>query len=309
LAVAVLASYGCGDDATAPECNDKSEVLRNHLIASDMDLPDILSNSVIEANTVYGSESQYFILDIRDEDAYNMGHIPGAVHSSLSSILADAAGSGGRPIVVVCYTGQVAGHAVVALRLSGYSNAMVLKFGMSIWNADFDLWTEGCASFGVGHANWIDPPGSTENVEEHSYPSVSTSSSDGAVILAGRVNAMLQGGFRGISGYNVLDEPGGYYINNYWMEGDVELYGNIAGASRIFPMSLKNGEIADCDPDAAVVTYCWTGQTSSMITAYLTILGYDAVSLKFGVNGMIHDELTTNKWAGSFDYLYEATDP
>jgi rhodanese-related sulfurtransferase len=46
------------------------------------------------------------------------------------------AASATKPILVVCYTGQSAGHAVVALRLSGYSDAKVLKWGMSGWRSD-----------------------------------------------------------------------------------------------------------------------------------------------------------------------------
>lgn len=274
-----------------------------------MDLPDIVTGCLVGASVVHGNTSAFHILDIRDESTYNQGHIHGAVKSSLTGILADAAACGGKPIVVVCYTGQVAGHAVVALRLSGYSDARVLKFGMSAWHVDFDQWTESCASFGVRHSNWIEPPGSIEASEEHGYPSVTSCLSDGASILAERVGAMLKGGFKGISGYTVINAPGEYYINNYWLEGDVSTYGNIAGSRMINPMSLGGGELKNCDPDATVVTYCWTGQTSSLITAYLTILGYDAASLKFGVNGMISSELAANKWEGPFGYAYETTDP
>jgi 3-mercaptopyruvate sulfurtransferase SseA len=35
---------------------------------------------------------------------------------------------------------------------------------------------------------------------------------------------------------------------------------------------LSVGEINNLDPSKTVVTYCWTGQTSSMITAYLNVL-------------------------------------
>ena len=40
-----------------------------------------------------------------------------------------------------------------------------------------------------------------------------------------------------------------------------------------------------------------TGQTSSMITAYLNVVGYDAVSLKFGSNNMIYPTLESHKFA------------
>ena len=42
-----------------------------------------------------------------------------------------------------------------------------------------------------------------------------------------------------------------------------------------------------------------------MVTAYLTVLGYDAKSLKFGSNSMIYDDLLGHKWGASMDYDYE----
>ena len=54
------------------------------------------------------------------------------------------------------------------------------------------------------------------------------------------------------------------------------------------------------------VIYCWTGQTSALVMAYLRVLGYDAVSLKFGANSMIYDELTAHKWTSSGSYTYES---
>lgn len=309
LVTVLLALPGCGDDTAVPECEDNAEALRNYLIANDMDLPDLLADCFISADVIYNSESAYYIMDIRDESSYDQGHIAGAVLSSLSGIMTDASDSNGKPIVVVCYTGQSAGHAVVALRLIGYSSARVLNFGMSSWNERFDFWTGNCLDAGIGHTNWIEPPGDIVTSEEHAYPSISSCTSDGASILAQRVTVMLSGGFKGIDGIDVLTAPSGYFINNYWPAGTVSSYGNIAGARSIYPMSLEDGGLSHCDPGATVVTYCWTGHTSSMITAYLKVLGYNAVSLKFGVNGMIHPVLTTNKWDGSFDYPYETTIP
>jgi rhodanese-related sulfurtransferase len=43
--------------------------------------------------------------------------------------------------------------------------------------------------------------------------------------------------------------------------------------------------------DKPVVVYCYTGQTSAFMAAYLRLLGYDAKSLKFGTNGMIYDKM------------------
>ncbi len=40
-----------------------------------------------------------------------------------------------------------------------------------------------------------------------------------------------------------------------------------------------------------IAVYCYTGQTSAHVAAYLRVLGYDAKSILFGVNGMAHDTM------------------
>ena len=46
------------------------------------------------------------------------------------------------------------------------------------------------------------------------------------------------------------------------------------------------------------MTYCYTGQTSAVVTAYLRVLGYDAYSLTFGMNGIWNENpaWVLNKW-------------
>ncbi len=280
------------------------ELLTDHMAANNLDLPYILTDWIIAADAVVDNTDDYNIIDIRSAADYALGHIGGAVNSSLGNVLdaADADASG-KPILVVCYTGQAASHAVVALRLSGYPDARVLKFGMSSWNAAFDRWTDNTASIAVGNDNWTTT--ATAAVDDFEGPDMIVMSSGGAGILAERVDAMLAGGFKGITASDVLASPAGYFINNYWTEADVAAYGHIAGAYRIKEgLTLVDEGFNHLNPGETVVTYCWTGQTSSMITAYLTVLGYDAKSLKFGTNAMIYSELQGHKWSASFDYAY-----
>ncbi len=306
LALAATILAGCSENTNAPPVGEGSfATLRTYLIANNLDLPDILSSWTILAVDVEPDPSLFYIIDIREEDVYDTGHIPGAVNAELDDILDFAGQSGGKPIVVVCLTGQVAGHAVMALRLSGYEDAKVLKWGMSSWNGDFDLWTPNTGSIAVGHANWVDGPAPAS--VGHEYPLLVTIETEGAGILAERVDAMLSGGFKGEPAGDVLETPGNYFINNYFEADDVTTYGIIDGAYRILPLSLEDNEFMYYDPDETVVSYCWTGQTSSMVTAYLTILGYDAKSLKFGTNALIYSELTAHKWTASADYDYETT--
>ena len=299
IALTVLFLTGCKEDP-----RDAFRTVVDYMDSNGMSITDLLDGWIIAPDSLIQVMDEHYIMDIRTSDKdendvvdYEDGHVPGAVFSSLADIVDDAA-LADNAIVVVCYTGQEASHAVMALRLSGYPDAQVLKWGMSGWHSDFDLWTANCEQ--KDHANWVAAPGNIADAVEFSYPGIDTDLLEGAAILEERVSVMLSAGFKGIASIDVLDDPSLYFINNFWDEEDVEDYGNITGAYRIKPLVLKN-----IDPTEVVITYCWTGQTSSMITAYLNVLGYDAKSLKYGTNNMIYDDLETHKWSASMDYDYE----
>ena len=307
LALAAMILAGCSEDY-GPAVGDGSfATLRTYLIDNDLDLPDILSSWTILADDLDGNTASYYIMDIRPDDVYDDGHIAGAVNVEMADVITEAGQAGGKTIVVVCKTGQEAGHAVMGLRLSGYADAKVLKWGMSGWNGDFDLWTPNTGDIAVGHENWVDGPAPAAQM--HAYPALVTTATDGAGILAERVAAMLAGGFKGVLSSDVLATPGDYFINNFWAAEDVTTYGIFDGAYRIKPLDLEGNEFMHYDPDETVVTYCWSGQESSMVTAYLTVLGYDAKSMKYGVNSLIYSQLTKSKWGGPGDYDYVTTVP
>jgi len=301
------------DDSVAVGGDNSFETLTTYLVANDMDLPDVLTGWIVAAPAAADVATfidTYDILDIRSATDYANGHIEGAVNSTLGNILTDAQNTT-KPILVACYTGQTASHAVVALRLSGYPNAKVLKWGMSGWNSTLSAHWEansgdvnGAAA--IGNASWTtDPVAINQSFE---YPALTVTSTTGPAILEERVESMISGGFKGVSATDVLTNPTSYFINNFWAQADVDLYGHIVGAYRINPLSIENGEIANINPNATVVTYCWTGQTSSMVTAYLNVLGYNALSLKFGANSMIYPNLAVHKFVTPTTDLPLSTD-
>lgn len=305
--VLVLSSCKKDEEETPPDAPKGTFAdLKTYLVDNDMDLPNILDAWITTAEAIYTDGlDNYYIMDIRSADDFAAGHIEGAVNTTLGTIVADAQGVT-KPIIVVCYTGQGAGHATVALRLSGFADAKVLKWGMSGWNEVFAAkWQGNIGNAGIGHPNWT--MNAVEENTPFSYPSWESTSTDGATILAERVAMMTEDGFSGIGGIDVLSSPSDYFINNFWAEEDVTHYGHISTCYRIQPLSLENDEIANLDPEADVVTYCWTGQTSSMITAYLAVLGYESISLTFGANGMIYDNLESHKWSdgaiAGYDYV------
>ncbi|MCD4665458.1 MAG: hypothetical protein K8R68_09305 [Bacteroidales bacterium] len=294
-------------DPVEPERQTDAEfqTLVTYLKSKSMDLNNILDGWITTAENVNTNindgddTNDYFIIDIRAADAYTAGHITTAVNSTLGNVLTTAEGCGEKTIVVACVTGQTAGHAVCALRLSGYADAKVLKWGMSGWHSSLSAsWTNNTGDAAVNHANWTVAPGALVDAKEFDDPDLAPTATAGAEILAERVTAMLTE-FSAVTNDVVLGSPGSYFINNYWDAADVEKYGHIKGAYRINPLTLSGEEYFNLDPSKTIVTYCWTGQTSSVVTAYLKVLGYTAKSLKFGVNSMIHTPLESHKWDAS----------
>lgn len=304
LMVSAMILAGCSksddDEEPTPAPTPKFEILKDYMINNNMDIDVVVSSWIIDAAGVNAKGvADFYIMDIRGIDDYNAGHIEGAVHSSLGTIVADAAAAT-KSILVVCYTGQTAGHAVVALRLSGYADAKVLKWGMSGWNSTLSgPWNNNIGNTASDYpSSWAAAPGNiTSPVVYSTVPNIQSTSSDGAIILAERVAALTTNGFNGVNNTDVLANPTDFFINNYWAEADVAEYGNIQPAYRLNPFTLAGESYKNLDPTKAIVTYCWTGQTSSMMTAYLYVMGYDAKSLKFGVNGMIYDNLHSHKFS------------
>lgn len=301
LMVSAVALSGCSDNDDdndpTPTPAAKFDVLVDYMVTNNMDVDVVMDGWITDAGTVNSKGTDdYHIIDIRQQADFDAGHIEGAVNATLGTVL-DAANGATKPILVVCYTGQTAGHAVCALRLSGYADAKVLKWGMSGWRADLATpWMSNIGDAAIGNASWVAPPGDITPSAEFSVPVIESSFSEGADILAERVDALLTGGFNAIENADVLATPANYFINNYWTLTDVEHYGHITGAYRIQPFTLADETYKNLDPSATVVSYCWTGQTSSMLTAYLTVLGYDAKSLTFGANGMIYSNLESHKY-------------
>ena len=284
------------------------EVLTKYMVDNDMDATTVIADWITTASAVSGNEANYFILDIRSADKYAEGHIPGAVNCAYGDVLTtvEAQNTSDLPVLVTCYTGQSAAHAVVALRLSGYTDAKVIMWGMSGWASQFDSWTANVGSDGIDHANWS-IAAAPALLSDNDDPVINTDLTDGAAILAERVDAILAE-FKGTPGMTILEAPDNYEIINYWGSEDYEYYGHIAGAYQVTPgtLTIANDGLDILDPAQTIVTYCWTGQTSSMMTAWLTALGYDATSLKFGANSLIYAALEAHKWAAlSSDFPME----
>ena len=279
------------------ETFDAQKELTSYLVAQDMDLNKLIDGFVMKAPD-NGVITGMYIMDIRSADEFAAGHIAGAVRVDFKDILAAAANAGAQPILVVCKTGQTATYASTLLRLSGYSSK-ALKWGMSGWNTSLDAWTPNVGNVAEGSQNWTTDAAPT-NLTYSSPKLPGITSTSGAEILKERVAAVIAAGFASATAPDVIANPGNYFINNFFSEADYLAFGHIKGANRINPLLISEGQVNFIDASKPVVSYCYTGQTSGAITAFLRVIGYDAKSLMFGMNKLSHDNsawaASTNRW-------------
>ena len=271
---------------------DAQKALTTYLVANNLDINTIIGGFVMAA-PADGDVSAKYVIDIRTAEEFAQGHIVNAHRVDLANILTEAA-SANKPILVACKSGQTATHAVTLLRLSGYPDAVALKWGMSGWNTALDIWTSNIGDIAVGNANW-----STEAAPANltfASPVFTSSDTIGANILKTRVALILSEGFKTVLATDVLANPSNYFINNYFAEADWTAFGHVKGANRINPLLVGEGQVNYLDPSKEIVTYCYTGQTSAAITAYLRVLGYNAKSLPYGMNKF---QNSSNAWGES----------
>ncbi len=305
-----LTSCDKGDD-TLVVSTPAQTLMVDYMLANNLDLDKVLTSpdsySFVQGAPATDADvpaflAKYYIIDIRSADAFNTSRISGAKNVLFANILAEGPLAGAKPILVVCYTGQTACYATALLRMYGYKNTQALKWGMSGWNGLTNSWTGKIASPANGHANWTTNPAPTNS--DFSKPSFTSLSTTGEAILKKRVEQVVAGTATNaftIAGATVLDNPSNYFINNYFSAASNDFldFGHINGAYRINPLLISDNSILAISPTSKVVTYCYTGQTSAIVTAWLRVLGYDAYSLSFGMNGLYSNHptaWTSNHW-------------
>lgn len=309
-----LTSCDRGDDLVTNNGSNSTPaftLMKEYMINNNLDIDKILTN-VDGAKFVAGAPAEadlqtfldkYYIVDIRNSADFANGHIEGAKNVPLADLLTEAPNANGQAILIVCYTGQTACYGTGLLRLAGYSNTQALKWGMSGWNpATAGSWNNSIASPAEGHANWSFSAEPAHIV--FSDPTMTTFETDGQQILNDRIALVLSEGFKGINGIDVLNSPSNYFINNYFSAADYQGFGHIVDAYRFKEdLLLINNGYQEIDPaaDAQVANYCYTGQTSAVLTAWMRVLGYDAYSVKFGMNGLYNSNpaWTANQWSSA----------
>jgi len=288
-----------------PDPVNEAEVLATYLESTDSplmkdyvatDLPSIMAADEVQTLNATG---QVYIIDIRSATDFAAGHIANAHNVALADILThveDINMASYTKVAVVCYTGQTAGFAVSLLRLLGYDKVFSLKWGMCSWHADFaGRWN---SNIGNLYASQF-TASATDKAAKGELPVLSTGKTTGQDILEARVDALLTEGFgaASVTSATLFGNLTGYYIVNYWPSTQYADPGHINGAVQYTPKEALKlaADLKTLPTDKPVAVYCYTGQTSAFIAAYLRLLGYDAKSVLYGTNGMIYDQMVTKQ--------------
>ncbi len=306
LMVSVGIFSGCSDDDDDSSGTGPTTSQFDLLVdVTDDGMLDWTTGWIKDADYVSDNLADLYVIDLRAADAFAAGHIPGAINATPTDLPVVAAASAGKDIALVCYTGQTAAWGTMALRMLGYESAFSMKFGMSAWNQEFSApWDNNVGSDYVN--DFINDP--SPALPENDAPTLSGSYETGNDVLAARVLEVLAEGYMGVSGDEVMTAPGDYNIVNYWAESDYTGIGHIDGALQVAPGTLTSDQnLSAFDPDNPNVIYCWTGQTGSLMSFYLRVLGFEVYNLRFGVNSMIHSALPSHTWTvgGLADFNFD----
>lgn len=300
VALLVLTVGGCKESSTEPEAPiNETQVLLSYLESNgdyiNTSAPSVIAAADVRTNMLSNPSKQY-VIDIRSATDFAVGHIEGAKNVTFANLLSHVksiTATNYDRIVIACYSGQTAAYGASLLRLMGYNNVYSLKFGMASWTTQFAS-TTWKANIGNGRANDFTATATARNAAGD-LPAISTGKTTGAEILEARVNELLTAGYSAATVNNATLFAGlsNYYIVNYWPATEYADPGHIPGAVNYVPKSDLKSSVAlkTLPTNKSVVVYCYTGQTSSFIAAYLKVLGYDAKTLLYGANAMIYDKL------------------
>jgi len=301
LFLAVFIS-SCEKNEETPAINE-SEVLATYLESTESplkkdyvntDMPTIIAASEVKTLNETG---QVYLIDIRSAADFATGHIKNSHNVAFADLLTHIKTvtlANYTKVAIVCYTGQTAGYGASLLRLMGYDKVFSLKWGMASWNAAFaGKWNTAIGN-GNAFASQFTATATAKNVAG-TMPVLTTGKTTGQEILEARVAALLAEGFTPASVGNttLFGNLTGYYIVNYWPADQYADPGHVPGAVQYTPKaSIKlSTDLKTIPADKPVAVYCYTGQTSAFLTAYLRLLGYDAKSVLNGTNGMIYDKM------------------
>jgi rhodanese-related sulfurtransferase len=269
---------------------------------------------IVNAIDLEKNVNNWLLIDIRNKEAYESGHIEGAYNVKKENIidfLTDTQKAAAyEKVVIVCYSGQIASYVTGILRYSGFDNTFVLLHGMASWNADFAGILK--KNFGLKYRNMIvqtETNTKVESKEAHATEETHINYDNlpdlaktlPTALVLGRARELLkqpkENFLISVDKYaaEFNKDPKKYYTIMYLNE-DKYNKGHLKG-SHLYTSRKDlsiDGRLTELPKDKPIIVYCKSGHTGSNATAYLQMLGYDARNLMFGTNAYAYDIFNQN---------------
>ena len=285
--------------------------------------------ALVSAADVFDNLNNYLIIDVRAHDDFINGHIQNALNINPDSLLLFIKSNeqtSYSKIIFVSGTGQAASYFAGLLILDGYSNVYAMKYGMASWNSAFaSPWLNALNNYYADTLNKIQYP-----LAEFSHlPSINYSNKNSTVksIIDERIDSLLKIGFDDdfkssyttpTSDFNTVANivgPDVYLVclgspNFYGYRGITMIHPRLAvnyPYMKPYSYFASANYLQTLPYNKPIYLYSYAGHISAFITAYLRVLGYDANSILFGGNNIIHGAMIYNAQFFSFlfnDYIF-----
>lgn len=250
-------------------------------------------------------DSNYLVIDIRDINYYEDGHIINSINVKPDEIVAFFENIIHAPnfdkIAIVCNAGYKSAFVAMGMRYLGYENVFPLRNGLSSW--DYSIAKNyRLKHISDSHLNKLDTIGYPKN-KAGDFPIIKTYHKEPYKILRQRIIEILS---EDLDKYfiefdEITENSENYYIMSYWPEARYNS-GHLTGSVRYQPRkSLRSDEYLNTLPiDKPTVIQCYMGNHSNFVAMYLNILGYDAKSLIYGANNFIFTTIKNEERPGRF---------
>jgi len=322
LLAVILATVvvGCGNQrkSRATQTQDAFETVRAavHSWVSGTDSDELIISSPYLKQTIVDDwdrqKEQYQIVSVRTpDDCDRAGHIPHAINSYWVDILTDeslAQLDPNKTLILYCYYGHGSMISLTMLSLLGY-RCRSLGFGMMDWNLDALVkrpWDQ--------EADYPVEIGVNRLKELYSTPILTSDQTDAKSIIKEMGQKYLSGeGSPVIRSSDVKaivddwdDKKVAYQIVDVRSKRDYES-GHVPHSINI-PWSkiTEIKHLKKLDPNRTIIVCSENGQTGILVSTLLSLLGYQAVDMLFGMmdwNTAYVDK--SDQWDGVADYTVE----
>lgn len=319
----VFAVSGCSDDDDDNPTNPTGPTDQFDVVATagDTYFDDYNTMSGVGVNITaqdfflaYSADpNDFYVVDLRAADDFTNAHIDGAMNMSIGDVVDEIENMPtDKMIIYTCYSGQTASYATAITNLIGTitgHEARNLKFGASgIMDLQY-VRANGNYSYVGSNPNefateFVTTPAPAKPAAGD-FPTVTTDATSDLEILKARAQVAVgrwsDGSARWSGSDAVNHDPATEMLVNYFSPGNYA-EGHLPDSYQYTPKSsiLTTGALNTLPTDKPIGFYCYTGQTSAQVAAYLSMAGYDAKTVLYGVNRMCYDDTAINdvQWHG-----------